>query len=562
MTSDSAVPRPREDAGGLMPDLPGGQAVPHRLHPLSIITTGLRYLRGLILPVIVVMVSRGFSGNRVENAVTFGIPLLAAVLSVIGGAFHWAFSRYELTDRELEVKTGFISRQQRVVPVQRIQAVDFEEAPLERMLGLVRVRVETAASGHEEARIELNALSRADAEALRTQLLTLRAHAGQSVGDVQAGGAGDVAAAPVADLAVGELLYRLSLRDLLLAGATSGRVGPAAAVIGVAVQFGTDLVPRSVWDRVPWDSATHAGVQVLVGAVIVFGLLAWFLAIGSTVLTFAGFELRAHGRADRDKSDPAHNAQLTIRHGLLDRKRRTIPLQRIQALVTVETLFRQPFGFAEIRIESAGQVGGDENASGVLVPFIRARDIPALVAAATPDFVVPWDASVLERLPKRAARRYIVPQVLWNAVFCLIVIIIVWRWDALDGVRLWALAIIALLPLAAVLGWMQYRAAGWGLTSAHLVLRWRTLTSRHLLITRRQRLQHRGTTANLFQRRARLATFHAAVASGSAGGRFALAHLEARDADWLIAELQPARTRAALRAPMPAAAEEIGPILS
>lgn len=520
-----------EAPAGPMPDIGGEGDGPRRLHPLSIVTTGLRYLRGLILPVIIVMVSRGFSGDRVENAFTFGIPLAAAVLSVIGGAFHWAFSRYELNGRELEVKTGFVSRQQRVVPVERIQAVDFEEAPLERMLGLVRVRVETAASGHEAARIELNALGRRDADALRARLLSMRAQAVPSVAMTAEG-----PRLPVEDLAAGDVLYRLPVRDLMLAGATSGRVGPAAAVVGVAMQFGTDLVPRSWWERVPWDSAAHAGVQAIVAVVIVLGVLAWALAIGSTVLTFAGFELRRHGQ------------QLVIRYGLLDRKRRTIPLRRIQAIVTVETLLRQPFGFAELRIESAGQAGGDEDASGVLAPFLRTRDIPALIAAAAPEFAVPWDAGALEHPPKRAARRYIVPQVFWVAALCLAVNLLFWRW--LNGLHWWpwTLAIAVFVPLAALQGWMEFRAAGWGLTSAHLVLRWRTLTARNVLVTRRQRLQHRGASANVFQRRARLATFHAAVASGRAGGHFALPHLEARDTAWLLAELQPLRTRAALRA--------------
>jgi len=542
MTSE---PIPTPPAGDAMPDLPADGTGPQRLDPRSIVTTGLRYLRGLILPVIVVMISRGFSGDRVENAFTFGIPLAAAVLSVIGGAFHWAFSRYELTERELEVKTGFVSRQQRVVPVERIQAVDFEEAPLERILGLVRVRVETAASGHEQARIELNALGRAEAEALRTQLLTMRAHAGQAVAlpteDGQPASQASPPVSPAADEV--EVLYRLSLRDLLLAGATSGRVGPAAAVLGLALQFGTDLMPRAWWDRVPWDSATHAGAQAIILAAIVLGLLAWLLAIGSTVLTFAGFELARHGR------DTTHAPQLVIQHGLLDRKRRTIPLRRIQAIVAIETLFRQPFGFGEVRIESAGQAGGEEDASGVLVPFIRMREIPALLAAATPEFVVPLEGAALERPPVRAAQRYIVPQVIWTAVFCAAVNLAAWRW--LDGAGWWpwTLAVGVLVPIAALLGWMEYRAAGWGLTPAHLVLRWRTVTGRNLLVTRRQRLQHRGTTANVFQRRARLATFHAAVASGGAGGHFALPHLEAGDAEWLLAELQPARTRAALRGP-------------
>lgn len=516
-----------------MPVHPIGEAS-HRLHPRSVITNGLRYLRGLILPAIVVMISRGFSGDRVELAFTFGIPVAAAFLSMIAGGWHWAVFRYALTDRELEIRSGFVFRQQRIVPVERIQAVDFEEAPLERVLGLVRVRVETAASGHDAARIELNALGRHEAEALRTQLLAMRAHAGPTAPITATGEPASPTAPETSDV-----LYRLSVRDLILAGATSGRVGPAAAALGIAVQFGADLVPERWWDRVPWDSAAHADVRIIVLALVVAGIVAWGVAIGSTVLTFAGFELKKQGK------------QLIIRHGLLDRKRRTIPLARIQSVVTFESLLRQPFGFAEIRIESAGQAGQEDAASGVLVPFIRKRDIPALFAAATPEFVVPdgMSTSALVQLPTRAAQRYIMPSVYRAAAVWLAANAVTW-WmlpNSLAVVRWWAVAAIILVPVAGLQGWLAYRTAGWGLTPAHLVLRWRSSLGRHTLVTRRQRLQHRGMSANPFQRRADLATFHTAVASGHSGGHFTLRHLEAADAAWLLTELEPSQTRAAMR---------------
>ena len=495
-----------------------------KLHPLSIMTTGLRYMRGLLIPLIFVIVSRGFSGGRADLAITFIFPLVAAIGSILFSAIHWMMFRYALTERELVIRSGVISRQERVVPLERIQSVDLEEAPLERVLGIVRVRVETAATGSSEAKIELHSLGRDAAQALRSQLVTTRQHAAGS--DVTAPGGTETT--PLESLSTsGELIRKLSVRELLLAGATSGRIGPAAAIAGLSVQFGTEYIPNSWWERVPWQGATHANVQIIAAIVISLGLFAWLLAIGSTVLVYAGFELRRLGD------------QLIIQHGLLDRKRRTIPVRRIQAILMVEGLIRQPFGFGELKFESAGQAGGgrEQAESGVLFPFLSMREMPGLVATACPAFALPFQPDALRRLPPRALRRYVVPEIAWTVVLAGAVNLIFWRWfDEPTGSPLVALVLI---PIFTLLGWSQFRTAGWQVTPIHLLMRWRTATGRNTMITRRQRLQHRALSANPFQRRASLVTFHASVASGSAGGHFALAQLDRDDAERLLAELSP-----------------------
>ncbi|MGI8484584.1 MAG: PH domain-containing protein [Thermomicrobiales bacterium] len=497
-----------------------------KLHPLSIVTTGLRYMRGLLIPLVFVIVSRGFSGGRADLAITFIFPLVAAVGSISFSAIHWMMFRYALTDRELVIRSGVISRQERVVPLERIQSVDLEEAPLERVLGIVRVRVETAATGSSEAKIELHSLGRDDAQALRTQLVAARQHAAGAAAGVDAATAGSTETSSLdARATSGELIRRLSARELLLAGATSGRIGPAAAIAGLSVQFGTEYIPNSWWDRVPWQGATHANVQIIAVAVLVLGLFAWLLAIGSTVLVYAGFELRRMGD------------QLVIQHGLLDRKRRTIPIRRIQAILMVEGLIRQPFGFGELKFESAGQAGGDQAESGVLFPFLSMREMPDLVAAACPEFALPFQPDALRHLPSRALRRYVVPEIAWTVVIAGAINLIFLRWfDEPSGSPLVALILI---PIFSLLGWSQFRTAGWQVTPVHLLMRWRTITGRNTMITRRQRIQHRSLSANPFQRRASLVTFHASVASGSAGGHFALTQLDRGDAERLIAELRP-----------------------
>ncbi len=529
MTSDPGSTTKRQESGHLFAENADGVEW-LKLHPFSVVTTGLRYLRGLVVPIVFLVISRGFSGGRADLVVTFVIPIVAAIGAMLFSFVHWMLFRYSLTDGELVIRSGVISRQERVVPFERIQSVDLDEAPLERILGLVRVRVETAASGNSEAKIELHSLGRDDAHALRGKLIAARqGSATPSVESAAPSSAEPGDSDSVSHLGSmadsGERIRTISGRELIAAGATSGRVGPAAAIAGVALQFGTDYVPKSWWDHVPWQGATHANLQVIAGAVIVLGLFAWILAIGSTVLTFAGFELRRSGD------------QLVVQHGLLDRRRRTIPVRRIQAVVMVESLLRQPFGYAELKFENAGHAGSEEHESGVLFPFLKMDQMPELIARACPEFSMPIRAEELQRLPARALQRYMVPAIAWTLVFCAIVNLVFWNWFDEPG---WMpLLVLILIPLSALLAWSQYRTAGWQVTSVHLLMHWRTLTGRNTMVTRRQRLQHRSLSANPFQRRASLATFHASVASGSAGGHFTLPQLDRGDAERLLEELSP-----------------------
>src|SRR5690606_32333948 len=102
----------------------------------------------------------------------------------------------------------------------------------------------------------------------------------------------------------------LSMRELLLAGATSGTIGPAAAVIGAGLSLADDLVPDAWWERVPWDRVGNlwSNLTVIGFFVLVVALLAWLMAIAGTVITYYGFELR---RSDE---------HLFVQHGLLDKR--------------------------------------------------------------------------------------------------------------------------------------------------------------------------------------------------------------------------------------------------
>lgn len=489
-----------------------------RLHPAYIVTGLIRNLRGLIFPLAFVLFSRGFQGDSVFYGISLVVALGAGAMSYVG----WRFFRYALTPGGIRVRSGIVARQERSVPYERVQSVDVEEAPLERIFGIVRMRVETAAGGSSGSDIRLQALTREDAEALRAEITTRRQRArtapDASPVDPFAAYTPERQAAIAAE-GEGELVRRLSTGTLLIAGMTSGRIGPAAALIGATFQFGDELIPDSLWERVP-AYADGFSLQWLVALSILVGVVAWLLAIGSTILTFANFELRLV------------DEQVQLAYGLLDRRRSTIPVRRIQAIRVEEGWLRQPFGLAELRFDSAGY-GGNAGDAGVLFPLLPRREIGALLETVCPAFAMDVAASPAERLPGRARSRYIVAATIGWLLLVIIVVVAFW-WAPWARVW-WGVSGLTLTPLFAVLGWLRFRDAGWALADdGRFLLRWRSI-GRTTFITRRQRIQHRALSSNPLQRRADLVTFYAAVPGG--GGHIALPHVDAGDAAALIGRL-------------------------
>ena len=502
-----------------------------RQHPAWILLSALRQLRGLALPFAVLLIS---GGRREEEWILVVSGLLTAIGVIVRTVAWWQF-RYEVAEGELRVRSGLLARRERFVPLERIQAVDVSEAPLQRLFGVVGVRIETAAGGSADADVRLEAVSRAEAERLRDRLAVARRTGGlPTPGATDASSAGPVLAShrPRTIDGEGQLIRKLTAGELLTVGATSGRIGPALAVLSFAFQVVDDLVPDEFWERIAMNPPGWS-LRGLITITVVVGLGAWLLAIASTVLTFGGFELRREG--DR----------LLVAHGLLERRRRSIPLARVQAVAISEGLLRQPFGLAAVRFESAGY-GKDTAESGILFPLLRRAEVPALLAATCPSFAAPLDPPDLAGPPRRARRRYVLAGI-WPLLGLTAVAVGVAAVAPWLGWR-WGLVPLALAPLAALHGQRRFRDAGWAIAPPELLVVRAGGLERVTTIIPRRRLQRRSLSQDVLQRRARLASFEAAVASGGAGGRVRLDHLDEAAAFDLLDRLGTGRPAA----PVPA----------
>ncbi|MFG1942659.1 PH domain-containing protein [Nonomuraea sp. NPDC048826] len=103
----------------------------------------------------------------------FAVTPVPALPAIGYEALRWSKTRYRLTPAHLELRTGVFLRRHRSIPRERVRTVDVLADPVQRILRLATFRVGT---GHrvrsaKAAVLSLNALSRADAEALRAALV-------------------------------------------------------------------------------------------------------------------------------------------------------------------------------------------------------------------------------------------------------------------------------------------------------------------------------------------------------------------------------------------------------
>jgi putative membrane protein len=471
-----------------------------RLHPFTTVARALRLARQLLIPAVVGGVSVG--GDL--RGVLLGTFLILAVPSLVIGAAQWLAFRYRLEGDDLVIDSGVFRRRRRVIPIERVQNVDLEQSPLERLVGVAELRIETATGG-VEAEASLTVLPLAEARALRAELLARRG-AVPGRGEPEAGQT---------------TLLRLGPVDLVVAGATANEAGLIAAGLATLLEVaGQTGALATLGDRLDDAVATGAAPGVAGAAVVamlfvlVLLVLGWVVSIVATVVRFHGFTLTRDGQ------------DLRAEHGLLSRHHLTVPLARVQAVRVEETLPRRWLHRVALKIDTAGagsQAGrGAGGRAQVQVPIAHRRQVAVLLEHALRD---PGFAGVaLHPVDPASRRRELVR--LSAAVVALTLGL-----AAYGAGRAWA-ALLLLAP-AALLAHARYRARGWTRDAGHVVARDGVLT-RTTWVVPEAKVQTLHITQTPFQRRWRLATL---LVDTAAGRTARVVDLHRTTAAELVAEL-------------------------
>ncbi|MDP2709601.1 MAG: PH domain-containing protein, partial [Solirubrobacteraceae bacterium] len=315
---------------------------PRRLHRSAIAVEAVGSGIQLLIGVVLVAVLRGSAPG-----LTVLLALASIVVGVAIGYARWLKTTYWLDDSALHHRSGVFTPDDKIVPRARVQSVDTATGVVQRLFGVLELRVQVAGASDSDE-IVLPAVTAQEAARLREAL-------------------GQPAPAPPDEHVT------LGMKRLLLAAATGPQISVAlSAVAGLYALLNNAIdVERDgegLLTRLDSAQEIALAVAVLLGA-------AYVLAFLAAIVVFSGFEV------ERDAG------VLRIRRGLLAKRAISIPLERVDGVVIVEGLARGPLGLAALRIESAAH-GGEQAAGRTLLPLVRRSEAEAVIARLVPSLTI------------------------------------------------------------------------------------------------------------------------------------------------------------------------------
>lgn len=125
-----------------------------RTHPKALILPGLAVVVALALA----LVASGLVDGA-ARIVVWVLFLAVVVWFVAGPLLRWATTTYTFTNRRFIKRSGFIAKEGRTIPLNRISGVDFEIDVTDRIFGCGTLVVSDAS---EQGRVELHDIPRVE----------------------------------------------------------------------------------------------------------------------------------------------------------------------------------------------------------------------------------------------------------------------------------------------------------------------------------------------------------------------------------------------------------------
>ena len=486
---------------------PDGPA--RRLHPSSLLFDAGRRFASLVFWAVAVL----FFAAKSEE----GWYLLFLLPPFVEALIRFVSFRYNFASGELVVREGLLIRSVRHVPYARIQNIDTVQGPVHRLIGVVEVRLETAAGSEPEAVFRVITL--AQLAELRERVFGPR-EAARSADDAftraEEGGA-----VP---------FFRMGTGDVVLFGLLAQR--------GLVFLGGAFVLLREFADLEGFQERLRPGLAQASEEAAGLGPWVWgVLLLGAFLLLQAGSVLWAyltlHGfRIERRGED------LRTTCGLLTRQTASLPRGRIQFLEVRQGLLQRLAGRLAVRAVSAG---GDSTAESQvtrkwLVPLCRRSELGAILSEVQPEAL--FAEAAWQGVDPRAARRI---GLRLSFVLALAV--------GLLALTSWVAAVCVGVAGASAIVWLarlRARRLGWAVLPRAVLVRDGLLGRREACV-RFEKIQSIDVRRSPFDRRLRMAHLALDTAGSKGAGHFVIPYLPLRVALRLKRDLGLAAASAAFR---------------
>ncbi len=484
----------------------GAVREPQRLHPLTLL---LRV--GTSLPALVIILLPTLQNPSSENVVSVVLGILYGAVALPAIVLQYLRFSYRITPKQIVIQKGVFRRQNRSIPIERIQNIQIERNLVARLIGLAKVTIETAGSSSTEGSLEYVGLS--DAHEIR-----------QAVRSFQHRTASDPETTAEEETSSSETLFSMALPRVLLSGAFRFSLFYIALVFSALQLVDPEAIVQRILrsqgriDQIT-ETMTANPLLTVLATILVAGVFGWISGILIHLTRYYGFQLWL----DDDK--------LRKRHGLFTVTEGTIPLKKVQALILRTNPFMRAFGWYELEVQTVG-MNVEEHGHRVIAPFAQYDDALAL-ADRVRSFDLPDTFGSVSLLTIR--RRFIRYSLVLSALLLPSVYFWPADWWHLGGAALpwWGFLLVPFL-----LGWavLQYRHHGYAVREDGLYIR-RGVLSHYLWILPTEKFHVFHATASIFQQRLNLKTLFVDTAGAATFAYPEVIDLPADEADTYLGRL-------------------------
>jgi putative membrane protein len=342
---------------------------PQRQSPKAVWLILLKYIRlivRVIWPVLILILLNPKS-NKVAAITTLvvGFTILSLVYSIISYLRYTFF----IQENELCVRSGVIRKKILNIPFDRIQFIDFRQNMVHQILNVVQVQVDTAGSKGSE--LEIDAIERSQAEALRELVFAYKrskaATSTEAMTDEQ-----------VSLHQVPELILSLQPNDLIKVGMSENHLRTAAIIFAFFLGIADDIDQILGWDIYGQLEHTTAALS-LVGllatliAVPVFIFFSFTITLIRTVFKYYGLKFWREG------------SNFKVVSGLFTRNEKTIQQSKIQLIRWMTSPLKQLFGIYQMNIYQATNMEHNKDKS-LIIPGCYMQQVEHTLDMTVPEF--------------------------------------------------------------------------------------------------------------------------------------------------------------------------------
>ncbi len=411
-----------------------------------------------------------------------GIIAAVFLISVFYQYLYWKNYDYTFSEGSLNIKRGVIKKENRRIPLRRIQNIDISKNIVQRFLGIAQVNFETAGGSETEASlkyIEVEQLPLIQ-NLIKSRVLDERKEE-KSKGP----------------------LFALSNDDLILMSVIS----MDKKVFGGSLTIISIVVGESV-------AAYASDLGTYTVPLFLFGLflLAW---AGSAVFNFFKYY---DFKLWRSKN------VLEYERGLLNRYNGSIPIKKIQTLSVEENPLKRMLGYASLKVETAGYAKktSKKRGSEVAIPLASRKDIITFGRD-----IENFSELSLQSIPRRAKKRYAVRYSLILGSFITIAYLINHFIISFD---FWYSFLLA--PLILIAAHYEWKHKRFSLGDDHFFAV-RGFWNRKTVIVPYYRIQNLIESRNILQERWNLSSLILDTASTGGGTEAVAVDIDIKDAEGL-----------------------------